>query len=297
VTTPDSTPETPKKTCTKCGIEFPATPDYFHRDKSKRDGLRGSCRTCATERAIQWQKDNKEQKREYNARRYASRKTQINQERRDKYHQDADYRQLALEKNKQWRKDNIDRARQQKREYRSAHIEEERERSLKWSREHTEYNRIRAREWRETHLERAKENGKRWKEAHPNYKPSPTIIHRRRARKQQLPDAFTPQDWNRAVDYFHGCCAVCGRQANDLFGTHTLALDHWIPLFDSCPDNPGTVPWNIVPLCHGENGCNNSKGRKKPQKWLIEKFGKHHAKQILERIEVYFEWVREQDSH
>lgn len=114
-------------------------------------------------------------------------------------------------------------------------------------------------------------------------------MHRRLARQHGLPDTLTTQDWQRALDYFHGCCAVCGRQLQDLFGTHTVAADHWIPL--SSPNCPGTVVTNIIPLCHQLGGCNNSKGNKDPLRWLEQRFGKRKAKQILKRIEEYFEWV------
>ena len=32
--------------CTKCKRESPATSEYFYRDKSARDGLRGVCKAC-----------------------------------------------------------------------------------------------------------------------------------------------------------------------------------------------------------------------------------------------------------
>jgi len=112
------------------------------------------------------------------------------------------------------------------------------------------------------------------------------------ARKRGLPDDFTVDQWQRCLDYFNHCCAVCGRQMKDLFGTHTVAMDHWIPL--SSPDCPGTVAHNIVPLCHGEGGCNNSKGAKIPETWLKKRFGGRKAKAIVARIEAYFDWLRQQ---
>lgn len=108
----------------------------------------------------------------------------------------------------------------------------------------------------------------------------------RRARKRALPDTLTPSDWQTALDYFNHTCAVCGRQRG-LW--HTLAADHWIPLVS--PDCPGTIPTNIVPLCHGVGGCNNSKNDKHPETWLKEQFGDKQAKKILQRIGAYFESI------
>jgi hypothetical protein len=111
---------------------------------------------------------------------------------------------------------------------------------------------------------------------------------RRRAAEKQLPNAFTQADWKHALAYFNGCCAICGRPPG-LW--HTIAADHWIPL--KSPSCPGTIPQNIVPLCHGIEGCNNTKASRDPDKWLIEKFGKRKAAKILKRIAAYFESIGE----
>ena len=117
---------------------------------------------------------------------------------------------------------------------------------------------------------------------------------RRRAREYALPDTLTAEQWGRALDYFNGCCAVCGRQLNDLFGTHYVSADHWIPL--AKPGCPGTTADNIVPLCHGIGGCNNRKHYSLPEQWLKRMFGTKQANKVLKRVETYFVWVREQDS-
>lgn len=115
--------------------------------------------------------------------------------------------------------------------------------------------------------------------------------NQRRARKRALPDDLTLEQWQRAVDYFNGCCAVCGRQLKDMFQTHTSSMDHWIPL----TSGGATLATNIVPLCHGVGGCNNSKRDRLPEDWLVWKFGKHRAATILARVNAYFASVREQD--
>ena len=37
------------KVCSKCKRYLPSTPEYFHRDKSKKDGLYSSCKNCHKE--------------------------------------------------------------------------------------------------------------------------------------------------------------------------------------------------------------------------------------------------------
>jgi hypothetical protein len=108
-------------------------------------------------------------------------------------------------------------------------------------------------------------------------------------RKRELPHSFTGKDWDRALDYWGHKCAICERPRG-LW--HTLAQDHWIPLTN--PDCPGTDPTNILPLCHGTDGCNNSKGKHNPETWLKKKLGKKKATQKLAEIHAYFEWTQDQ---
>lgn len=103
---------------------------------------------------------------------------------------------------------------------------------------------------------------------------------RRAARKNGLPCNFRAKDWRFALDYFGGCCAVCGRPPG-LW--HTLSADHWIPI----KKGGGTTPDNIVPLCFGAGGCNNSKHTNDACEWLIARFGDHKGRAILRRIEAY----------
>lgn len=114
-----------------------------------------------------------------------------------------------------------------------------------------------------------------------------TALVRRRARVRNLPNDYTSTDWQNALNYFYGCCAICGRQQGFF---HTLAMDHWIPLSSS--NCPGTVPSNIVPLCHGIDGCNNSKGNRDALEWLTSKYGKQKAKEKFNNIQTYFASIK-----
>lgn len=107
--------------------------------------------------------------------------------------------------------------------------------------------------------------------------------HRRMARKRNLPDTFSDADWLRALEYFGSRCAVCGCPPDDNL---KIVPDHWIPL--ASPDCPGTVPENIVPLCHGVGGCNNEKQHRPPEVWLTRKFGELQAKQKMAEVWIYF---------
>lgn len=114
---------------------------------------------------------------------------------------------------------------------------------------------------------------------------------KRKTVKRGLPSTFTYVEQAFCRQYFQYACAACGHEE----GFHwTIALDHWIPLkADTCP---GTTSLNMIPLCHGRGGCNNSKGTKDPVVWLNTRFGPRKATQILTKIAAYFEVVRARHS-
>ncbi len=110
-------------------------------------------------------------------------------------------------------------------------------------------------------------------------------------RKRELPNTLTSKDWHQALDYWGHKCAVCGRPRG-LW--HTLSQDHWIPLTSA--QCPGTDATNILPLCYGTDGCNNSKGKQLPDVWLRKKLGKRRAERKMAEINAYFEWVQDRNS-
>jgi hypothetical protein len=109
----------------------------------------------------------------------------------------------------------------------------------------------------------------------------------RRALVRSLPATFTAEDERFMHQYWGFSCAACGNQEGFQW---TLALDHWIAI--TAPDCPGTVATNIVPLCHGSGGCNNSKHNRDAQEWLIERFGARKARTIAKHIAAYFAIVK-----
>lgn len=141
--------------------------------------------------------------------------------------------------------------------------------------------------WTENHREQHRSLNREWFRIHRH---KAQVYHsRRRARELDLPNQFAIADWDRAIGYFNHRCAVCGRSPDE---QTTLAADHWIPL--ASPECPGTLPTNIVPLCHGVGGCNNSKHDQPPKAWLERRYGSAMAQEIIERVEAYFAWVKEQ---
>jgi len=216
----------------------------------------------------------------------------------------AEHHEMVLEKKRQYRLDNPEKVRAQERVAREMNRQVRRERhKLAYWRNHEierergkrSYQKHKAarlhaqREYYVENQESIREYQRNYRRRNPEKKKAQDI--RRRATKLGLPDSFSAGDWNLAVAFFDGCCAVCGRQPG-LW--HTLAADHWIPL--RSPDCPGTVTWNIVPLCHGDGGCNNSKHARNPADWLIATYGKRKGMVILRRVEEFLEGRKPNDN-
>lgn len=145
-------------------------------------------------------------------------------------------------------------------------------------------------EWGQRNPDRVSATKKRWAERNPLKRR--LASQRRLAREKSVLVKFDSDDWQRAVDYFKGRCAVCGRPPG-LF--HALVMDHWVPI--TATDCPGTVPQNIIPLCGGQNGCNNQKSNRPAAAWLRSRFGPRKAAAILKRINAYFASLTEPPDH
>ena len=57
------------KTCNKCGVTFPATPEYFFRGRRYKYGVKAVCKKCTVDTNRQWRIDNQEKYRAQASRR------------------------------------------------------------------------------------------------------------------------------------------------------------------------------------------------------------------------------------
>jgi len=53
------------KQCSKCKTEYPATTEYFYRNKQAKDGFQSSCKPCKNKQNGKWRDNNKDYMREY----------------------------------------------------------------------------------------------------------------------------------------------------------------------------------------------------------------------------------------
>lgn len=245
--------ETPTRRCAHCKQEFPATREHFYKKTVDPLGVGHVCKECT---AL------------YGRKRYAENKERILASRREYYWRDPEKSRAKV---RQYTQDNHEEVNQRRRERYAANPEAKHESDRRYREKNRAKIRARQRRWEQKNPEKAKATKQRYY-----------------GRRKNAETNFSGEDWQRALDYFHGCCAVCGRPLNDLFGTHRAAADHWIPL----AKGGSTTPGNIVPLCCGFGGCNNSKKDKLPRRWLTHRLGsKQKAQAKLAEIEAYFEWA------
>jgi hypothetical protein len=113
-------------------------------------------------------------------------------------------------------------------------IESERERSRNYRRDNKERVRETNQKWYETTRGRQLELKRNWQRNNPD---KVTLSkQRRRARKVELPDDFTPEQVTATALYFKGCA---------LTGDSNVHFDHLIPL---ATGHGGTTYGNMIPL-------------------------------------------------
>lgn len=274
------------KICRKCREEKPATIEYFNPRKQSIDGLVSHCKVCVSKEKAEYKQKNKDKVSQRRKTYYDSNRDRLLQER--KWHYWADPEKYRLSNNLSYAAN-----RDKRIEYRRSYVARNRESIRQSHRDYYKRNRDKrieyTRQYREKNYGRARQAMMKWRSA--NHEKIRVLNHRRRSRKHSLPDTLTANQWQRALDYFDGCCAYCGRPSG-LF--HAMAIEHFVPL--SNPSCLGTTALNCVPACHGQLGCNNSKGNKPAAAWLESKFGKRKAAVILDKISTYDHWVRTQDA-
>lgn len=265
--------------CSKCGTEYPFTAEYFVTCKGR---LTPRCKVCNRVRTAEWRKSNPERAAATKKKCYEAKKEQYQQHNRERYHK------IPIEKQ-----------RQQKHDYYVKHREEHHDRSRQWVKNNPEKRRAILNNYIQRNRERIneenrlkyavnpepfKQRGKRYMAKKPITAKMAT--HRRLARKRNLPDTFTAQEWSHCLNWFHGCCAYCGNPAGLLPGMNITA-DHFIPL--NSPKCTGTVASNIIPACQN---CNTKKSDTDALEWLVKEVGEHKAKRIFNHIQDYFKEIK-----
>ena len=194
-----------------------------------------------------------------------------------------------------YRNENADKLREGKARYRSENADKVREGDARYLSENADKVREYQARYRSENADKERERQARYRQANPDKVRAKG--QRRRATKRALPSQWTDTDIQRMLVYWGNCCAVCSQHVEPNNAFYYLAQDHWIAIADPRPDNPGTVPWNMLPLCHSKignaAGCNSSKNDTDPIAWLHSCYpdDPRLVAKILARIAKYFKTV------
>jgi len=105
------------KTCTKCGKEYPATLEYFHKEVRCKSGLGSRCKSCTRKYARNWRKDNRESINEYKRKYYQENHEKYCEHNRQYYQQNKEkFREYQLQwedKNPDYRREYVKKRRAQ----------------------------------------------------------------------------------------------------------------------------------------------------------------------------------------
>jgi 5-methylcytosine-specific restriction endonuclease McrA len=285
------------KVCTECGNEFPATTEYFHKDKRKKCGLKSSCKLCLKKYRQLHREDILEYQKEY----YVKNVEIIKKKGYERYHKN---RREILEDKGAPRNKICNKCGKEfpatteyfyeysyhtatgkkclmsyckictrkstgkyKNEHKEQYVAYAKDYRKKYYQENKEREVKRSSLWYEKNKERNLVNGQKWREA--NRERSKLILQRRINKKRQLPSDLTNEQWIKCLDYFNNECAYCGKNGK-------LTIEHFVPL-----SNGGELTINnIICVCRS---CNSSKQAKDFFEWYPKQkfYSKKRERKIL----------------
>jgi 5-methylcytosine-specific restriction endonuclease McrA len=218
----------PTKVCTKCGVELPATPEFFGPHAHGRYGLHPRCRKCRAEDARLYRQAHPEISREY-ARRYRREHPEV----RAAYYES---RREALAEYDHHRYQNN---REAKLAHNRRYHQENREAVARRNRLHRQYN-------HQAILERDR---LRYESDPDRFR---SYSRNRHARKRNAPGSHTAADIAAQRTRQKGRCYWCGEKV----GRH-YHVDHVVPLALGGSNGPENL---VIACAH----CNLSKGATHP---------------------------------
>lgn len=246
------------KVCSKCGVEKPATLEYFYKKIGGRNGINASCIECHNRDMQERRKRNPQQWRLY----WQDHKEEIRRNQKRYYDKNRD---LIAERQKRYKQ--ADRYKEYTRIYYQKNKEAIRERARKRYHANPLHYKLIAERYKRRNPDRIKQNTKLanerskdrvrlWRNA--NREKINTIAQRRRALKRNAKGSFTPEDVILMRKNQKGRCWWCGEKLSDEKGK--VHIDHRIPL----SRGGSNAPSNLVLSCQE---CNLSKGAKLPHEW------------------------------
>lgn len=224
------------KRCSKCGGEFPATSEYFRKEKRSTDGFNGKCKRCCSEYYKQYRHENAFTISEKNKQWREANQETIIKYRKQYYQENRDY---IIEWSKRYHQNNKGISSERRKRNYIKNREVEREQNKRYCQENQENLRL----YRQGISAISAERNKQWRLN--NKDRCLTHKHNRRARVLSLPHTLTSTQWETIKSHFGNSCAYCGKEL-------PLEQEHFVPLTKGGEYTHN----NIIPACRS---CNNSK--------------------------------------
>lgn len=198
---------TPSKICTKCHIEYPATTEYFHKEKLGKLGLRSHCIPC------------------------------IKASKAARYEANPD---KARSRSAAWRKENPDKTKASNAAWRKQNPQKCKAHRANWQKAHAERMNLYHAQWRKENPDRAKAHSAKYRKA--NREKAKARSHRRRAYIATLPEHFTAADLRLQYKSQKGLCWHCFCELNGVYH-----VDHLIPLAQGGSNAPDNIVCSCAP--------------------------------------------------
>lgn len=246
------------KTCSTCGTAKPASPEYFHRDKSRRDGLFHACRDCERKRRNPTP-PKPTPRAGYKVCSVCGEEQPATPEffTRNKQGQDG-LRSMCKEcqqkKNRGWHANNKAKSAEQGKLYRLKNKDQIKKRMAAYYLENRNRYAENSRKWYAANHERQLEIGRQWSRRNPEKRRQKHNAYR--AKKRAAEGTYTAADVQAQYERQKGKCYYCHKKVGDAYH-----VDHVVPL----SRGGSNWPENIVIACPT---CNQRKREKLPHEWV-----------------------------
>lgn len=291
----DDSPHASLKQCAgECQQFFPATPEFFSRNKNRKDGLQTLCKTCISEYKKQYYQTHKD---EISEKHKVYAKTHKEQVRAHKKQYAEAHKDHLRDYHKQYYEDRKEQWSEQGKQRYVTHGEQIRERVRRYQEAHKEQISERGKLHRQLHREQISERRKRLyhsdrehflaqkKRDHAKHKEQRlekykvyrrsergrlirrALWHKREAQKKTYGGVYTAAQIQEQLKRQNYRCyyAACGfAKFQKVNGRYIYHIEHTIPLSraEALPRNDIS---HIVLAC---SACNLSKGTKLPHEWF-----------------------------
>ncbi len=237
----------PQKQCSTCPNSYPATPEFFDRDRQKKDGLSPKCKPC---RKAHHAAHVDEQYLEYHRQYYQEHKEELSQKKKANYdkekrrHYNSAHRAQNAERMRQYRQTPKNKAYRE--EYGPRHYQAHRIERIE-----------KRRQYYELHKDEINARRRQYRKEHPEIVSGIDRAHKhkRKAQKRAVGGSYTAQQIQEQLKRQKSRCYYCKAKLE------TWHADHIVPLARGGSNDIS----NIVIACPA---CNMHKHDKPPHEWL-----------------------------